>query len=71
MTSPSDGPSKRVANVLAGFGQLNNAERREFELYFRSYVGADENRRAALQKQFNASRVTLGPTGQTCVCCGR
>lgn len=71
MTSPNDGPSKRVATVLNGFTELTTPEQNEFIRLLNMYTQSGGAQRTTLRKSFGANRVNLGPTGSSCPCCGR
>lgn len=57
--------------VLSGFAGLSSREQDEFITLLNRYVQSNDTQRAILRKDFTANRVSLGPTGASCVCCGR
>ena len=66
--------SKRVAMVLKGFADLTAAERSIFVEKANDFQSNDAEKKSVLTEEIRKSMslsVTLGPSPQSCPCCGR
>ncbi|MBI3799362.1 MAG: hypothetical protein HY268_20650 [Deltaproteobacteria bacterium] len=63
----------RTKLVLAGWANLSEAEREEFEREIRRYQQGAPLQKSNIQKNWinEAARVSLGPVGRFCPCCGK
>lgn len=64
--------SKKVARVLRGVSELNDAERQEFIFSLIDLLSGDITKSRVIKEDMTKSlSVTFGPAPNTCPCCGR
>jgi hypothetical protein len=64
--------SRRVAQVLKGFTELNQTEKDEFVRNINDLLSVDPAKSRSIKEDVTRSNsITLGPAPSSCVCCGR
>lgn len=64
--------TNRTKTVLNGFVKLTADEQREFIDALNDYLRKPEPSRGPIREDIaKGMRVTLGPVGSGCICCGR